>query len=899
MPLENTNNIITQSATLVPSVEIQKKIDERNMNTLATQLSIIIDTNLAKQNISFDIQTFKSKIIKYLEQVYLNPDIPSIAKDKFKDDILKKINLLSTIEPSDITSLRKNRNFWSLGIESLELQTKFGNDEVKKQAYFFEKILDKNIREYIEPVSKSLMVTFSESQKQIGITQYHEKTLNTFQKNISLLDKKYGIDAMAEIDKITKDTKRNTGGDISREDLYRKIGMYIVNALNKKNPIPLGYHIQGIIKNGRLGQWSKQGKWTEAITPSGPKDIVDIVLEYGQIIWKFERTEWEIRETRSIALATGVSTDIKNILWMDQLKSEFDHITPENVEKKLKNASFADTVILITQLTQLTPVIGDIWSWFDGIINAYSGINVDGAKLTTLERSLYGIFGVLWITVVGGIATRAHKAWKITQLLRSLEGIKKYLPEKLENFLKTSGKISESVKNQIIAFGKMMGGEVAIRIENMMIKNWTILWLTEPLKYFDNLKLVNIPRTNGKITKISWWEYIIINQSDTNILIRWSENWIIQEKLLSKIEFEKYNPHFVTRIENQISNSEKQWIIELSPYLKTQWEKLTIEQRRLIMELYPIWINEQSKQGNVGNCYFMATLNSLKWNTDTLEYLTKVIKKVDGGWEVTFLGFISPNNKTLITPADLAKNSIYSPSIWTIQIFSEWPLGDKILERAYWRLRDHRASIKGSNDFGNTIQELPYRGKWWNTTLMHYGSTDNTIFNKTTHTAWYTKIVMEDLLGLKTQRIFLDNQDKKSIIENLKIANKQEGLITLSTKWSPNADRDTFDVETKDWIKRFFSQHAYSMWYRSDTNDIIIMNPHDSLHERHIVSIDEFMKNWNFEIIEIGTKETLNITNIKKQTPEEIKYKRIQNSLIAFGTLNILAIFGILYHWDE
>ncbi len=478
MPLENKDNFIIQSATLASSVEIQKKIDERNMNTLATQLSIKIDTKLANQNIPFDIQGFKSKIIKYLEQVYLNPDIPSIAKDKFKDDILKKIDLISTIEPSDITSLRKNRNIWSLGIESLELQTKFGNDEVKKQAYFFEKILDKNIREYIEPVSKSLVVAFSESQKQIGITQYHEKTLNTFQKNISLLDKKYGIDAIAEIDKITKDTKWNTGGDISREDLYRKIGMYVVNALNKKNPIPLGYHIQGIIKNGRLGQWSKQGKWTEAITPSGPKDIVDIVLEYGQIIWKFERTEWEIRETRSIALATGVSTDIKNILWMDQLKSEFDHITPENVEKKLKNASFADTVILMTQLTQLTPVIGDIWSWFDGIINAYSGINVDGAKLTTLERSLYGIFGVLWITVIGGIATRAHKAWKVAQLLKSLEGIKKYLPEKLENFLKTSGKISEPVKNQIIAFGKMMGGEVAIRIENMMVKNGMILNFT-------------------------------------------------------------------------------------------------------------------------------------------------------------------------------------------------------------------------------------------------------------------------------------------------------------------------------------------------------------------------------------------------------------------------------------
>lgn len=71
---------------------------------------------------------------------------------------------------------------------------------------------------------------------------------------------------------------------------------------------------------------------------------------------------------------------------MEQLKSEFDHLKPTDIEAKMKGKSFADMVIIATQLAQLAPIAGDIGGGIDGLVSAYSGMNVDGAKLTHLER---------------------------------------------------------------------------------------------------------------------------------------------------------------------------------------------------------------------------------------------------------------------------------------------------------------------------------------------------------------------------------------------------------------------------------------------------------------------------------------------------------------------------------
>jgi hypothetical protein len=42
---------------------------------------------------------------------------------------------------------------------------------------------------------------------------------------------------------------------------------------------------------------------------------------------------------------------------MEQLRSEFDYLDAENIEKKMKEASLADMVIMMTQLATIVPII--------------------------------------------------------------------------------------------------------------------------------------------------------------------------------------------------------------------------------------------------------------------------------------------------------------------------------------------------------------------------------------------------------------------------------------------------------------------------------------------------------------------------------------------------------------
>jgi hypothetical protein len=42
---------------------------------------------------------------------------------------------------------------------------------------------------------------------------------------------------------------------------------------------------------------------------------------------------------------------------MEQLRSEFDHLDAENMDKKMKEASLADMVIMATQLATIAPIV--------------------------------------------------------------------------------------------------------------------------------------------------------------------------------------------------------------------------------------------------------------------------------------------------------------------------------------------------------------------------------------------------------------------------------------------------------------------------------------------------------------------------------------------------------------
>ena len=45
---------------------------------------------------------------------------------------------------------------------------------------------------------------------------------------------------------------------------------------------------------------------------------------------------------------------------MNQLKTEFDHLKIDNLEKKIREASFPELVMCGTQIAQICPLVGDI-----------------------------------------------------------------------------------------------------------------------------------------------------------------------------------------------------------------------------------------------------------------------------------------------------------------------------------------------------------------------------------------------------------------------------------------------------------------------------------------------------------------------------------------------------------
>ena len=121
---------------------------------------------------------------------------------------------------------------------------------------------------------------------------------------------------------------------------------------------------------------------------------------------------------------------------MDQLKSQFDYLEPEDIEKKMKDSSLSDLIIIMGQLAQLPPVFGDMLSGAIEGRDMVRGITSEGKLLSSTDRVICSVFAVLGITVVGGTVSKLMKSKKFITLLKSLSLAKKYLPEKLSSFMK-------------------------------------------------------------------------------------------------------------------------------------------------------------------------------------------------------------------------------------------------------------------------------------------------------------------------------------------------------------------------------------------------------------------------------------------------------------------------------
>lgn len=135
-----------------------------------------------------------------------------------------------------------------------------------------------------------------------------------------------------------------------------------------------------------------------------------------------------------MALSEDTVARTKNILGMDQLKNRFDHLEPKDIERKIKESSLADLVIMVGQIAQLPPVFGDILTGVVSGRDMIRGVTSDAKILSTTDRAISALFAVLGITVVGGSVAKLAKSKKFAELLQSFSAIAKRLPEKLREF---------------------------------------------------------------------------------------------------------------------------------------------------------------------------------------------------------------------------------------------------------------------------------------------------------------------------------------------------------------------------------------------------------------------------------------------------------------------------------
>ncbi|MDO8519487.1 MAG: C2 family cysteine protease, partial [Deltaproteobacteria bacterium] len=101
--------------------------------------------------------------------------------------------------------------------------------------------------------------------------------------------------------------------------------------------------------------------------------------------------------------------------------------------------------------------------------------------------------------------------------------------------------------------------------------------------------------------------------------------------------------------------------------------------------LYPHGINRPIRQSNVGDCYLVAGLDGIKRNPLFPGVIDKAIKRVPGGWKVTFEKY--PGEVITVTDQDLNGQVVKKRGRRVKKEAIGGDLGDRLLERAYGKLR--------------------------------------------------------------------------------------------------------------------------------------------------------------------------------------------------------------------
>ncbi len=220
------------------------------------------------------------------------------------------------------------------------------------------------------------------------------------------------------------------------------------------------------------------------------------------------------------------------------------------------------------------------------------------------------------------------------------------------------------------------------------------------------------------------------------------------------------------------------------------------------------------KQGTIGNCYFLAVYEGIFRAGIAYKILPKMIREVSPyTWEVTFF---DPRQNDSSGNMGTIKTNIHITDLFTTDHkLQEGRIGDLLLERT----------------FGKAIVEIESR---W----LRVQPSENDDMNDEPHTMVLAESgsiqnAIKILLGRKPKNVFSPNIDTlRKNLDNYS-AFIGERMIIAGSSTTPTSSK-------------IVPKHAYFIQsYLQETDEVVLINPHDTNKGILVLSLQEFINNFH------------------------------------------------------
>ena len=472
------------------------------------------------------------------------------------------------------------------------------------------------------------------------------------------------------------------------------------------------------------------------------------------------------------------------------------------------------------------------------------------AHLNNKNSSILPKWGNTEIVYVEGHPIYIELAWEITLVLMSVKDFKKEY------------KIDMSPLEFILVNKKLLKSSLYEKWYKWVRKFEPILLWREVVWSTTNIaSRLGIDTT----TYVSKVHALLELKDDSRVIISdlWSANGTtVQTASYINLDIS----HSINGITNLVKN---QLLIDADPFLKTLWPNIQF------------WMS----QWKVWNCYFIASLNAIKENPNGYHLLKKLISQDPSWkWKVTFGKWFY----TMIWNEDLEE--VENKSL------KKWSLGDRILERAYWRIRFNEYTHSENNinfliwlqlhkSTETALEKTKtgqYTHEWWdmselvetffsnqvdtyNFNPIHSNRPNDEQIEKfiflyntvilntkwahiitaaTTDLKYLVNIKGKDILRIyfpKTSEAYMRTSNK---IQSTNADDIYENLYQQILSWEYSNDEKYFELaDIFGNLCKFPFIHWYSVGEVNLSKGYIeIVNPHDTLNMRYKISIKNFIK---------------------------------------------------------